>query len=170
MRHFAHILDIRDTEALRTAASLHRIRRHGQPTPDPVDIRLIDSLPRRKFPVIFVGDERSAIYGARSAFLRRVHVQPVGGDAPARFENEVRPFTFNERGALIVGARERDPGDEISSRGKADPIASILCERDLRCRVSRRAESHDIRKWKNEHRDTRCNLRPMIRAMIFRRG
>jgi len=172
LRHFAHVLDICDTQALRTAASLHRIRRHSQLAhPDPVDIRLIDSLSRhrRKFRAAFIDDERRTVYSARSAFFRRVHVQPIGGDAPARFEDEVRPFTFNEhREALIVGARKRDPGDEISREAKPTAIALILYERELRGRVSRRVRVTIFESGKmNVADDTRCNLRPMIRVIIF---
>lgn len=95
VRHFARVLNIHDAQILPDAASLHGIRRHRQPIRlYLVDIALVDSVRRRHFRTAFVAEHRCAINRARSAFFRRVHVHPVGSDAFARFENEVRPFTF----------------------------------------------------------------------------
>lgn len=99
LRHFAYILNIHDAQILRIAAFLGRIRCHGQPVRSYlIDIALIDSFRRccRIIRIAFIVEHRCAIYRARSAFFRCVHVHPVGTDAFARFEDKVRPFTFNE--------------------------------------------------------------------------
>lgn len=99
--HFAHILDIHDAQALLSAALLRRIRCHGQPVrPYFVDILPIDSFRRcrRNFrTAAFIAEHGRAIYRARSAFLRRMRVHPIGSDAFARFENKIRPFAFENR-------------------------------------------------------------------------
>lgn len=90
-----------------SAALLGRIRRRGQLVrPYLVDILLIDSFRRRNFRTAFIVEDGRAVYRARSAFFRRMHVHPIGSDVFARFENKICPFTFNEyqKSFIILGA------------------------------------------------------------------